>query len=47
VLSTLGDGSIVAAREGNILVTAFHPELTEDDRVHRLFVDMPPGVPAQ
>ena len=47
VLSTLGDGAIVAAREGNVLVTAFHPELTEDDRVHRLFVDMPRGVPAR
>jgi len=30
----------VAARQGNLLVTAFHPELTDDTRVHALFVDM-------
>ena len=30
----------VAARQGNMLVTAFHPELTDDRRVHALFVDM-------
>ena len=41
VLATLPDGNIVAARQGNILVTAFHPELTHDDRIHRAFVDMP------
>jgi 5'-phosphate synthase pdxT subunit len=40
VLARLDDGTIVAAREGAILVTAFHPELTPDDRFHRLFVDM-------
>lgn len=34
------DGRIVAARQGNQLVTAFHPELTEDTRVHKLFVDI-------
>jgi 5'-phosphate synthase pdxT subunit len=44
VLATLPDGTIVAARQDNMLVTAFHPELTRDDRVHRLFVDMPVGV---
>lgn len=37
-LATLADGSVVAAREGNILVTSFHPELTRDDRFHRLFL---------
>lgn len=37
VLSEL-DGHIVAARQDNQLVTAFHPELTEDLRVHRYFV---------
>lgn len=31
---------IVAARYGKHLVTAFHPELTEDRRIHRLFVEM-------
>ncbi len=33
------DGNIVAARQKNILVTAFHPELTEDLRVHRYFLE--------
>jgi 5'-phosphate synthase pdxT subunit len=34
------DGHPVAAREGNRLVVAFHPELTGDDRVHELFMSM-------
>lgn len=34
------DGRIVAARQGNQLVTAFHPELTEDVRVHGYFLNM-------
>lgn len=34
------DGRIVAARQGNQLVTAFHPELTEDVRVHEYFLNM-------
>ena len=33
-------GRIVAVRQGPALATAFHPELTGDPRVHRLFVDM-------
>ena len=33
-------GHIVAARQGNRLVTAFHPELTEDIRVHARFLEM-------
>jgi 5'-phosphate synthase pdxT subunit len=40
VLSTLDDGAIVAAREGNMLGTSFHPELTRDSRVHKLFLDL-------
>lgn len=40
VLGRLDDGTIVAARQGNMLATAFHPELTGDSRVHRLFVEM-------
>jgi 5'-phosphate synthase pdxT subunit len=40
VLATLDDGRIVAAREGNLLATSFHPELTADDRLHRYFVDV-------
>lgn len=33
------DGHVVAAREGLVLATAFHPELTGDPRFHRYFVD--------
>lgn len=33
------DGHIVAAREGRLLSTTFHPELTGDPRVHRFFVE--------
>jgi 5'-phosphate synthase pdxT subunit len=39
VLASLG-GKPVLARQGNMLVSAFHPELTADDRVHRYFVEM-------
>ncbi len=39
VLACLEGGTIVAARQGNLLATAFHPELTDDDRFHRLFLD--------
>ena len=38
VLATAG-GHIVAAKEGNQLVTAFHPELNDDTSVHRYFID--------
>ncbi len=38
-LATVG-GHIVAARQGNQLVTAFHPELDTDTRVHAYFLDM-------
>mgnify|MGYP002514446090 FL=1 len=34
------DGKAVAARQKNMLVTAFHPELTDDTRVHQMFIDM-------
>ncbi len=43
VLSELGDGRPVAVREGGLLATAFHPELTADSRMHRLFADMAGG----
>jgi 5'-phosphate synthase pdxT subunit len=33
-------GRIVAVRQGSLLATSFHPELTGDDRVHRYFVDL-------
>ncbi|MGQ9849101.1 MAG: pyridoxal 5'-phosphate synthase glutaminase subunit PdxT [Aggregatilineaceae bacterium] len=38
VLARLEDGSIVAARQGHWLATAFHPELTGDPRFHRYFL---------
>ena len=34
------DGRIVAVRQGVVLATSFHPEITGDDRVHRYFVDL-------
>lgn len=36
----INDNRIVAAREKNMLVTSFHPELTDDIRIHRYFLDM-------
>ncbi|MET8009660.1 pyridoxal 5'-phosphate synthase glutaminase subunit PdxT [Streptomyces sp. NPDC005271] len=39
VLATYG-GHTVAVRQGSVLATSFHPELTGDHRVHALFVDM-------
>ena len=36
----LGTGRIVAVRQGQLLATAFHPELTQDRRIHQLFVDI-------
>ena len=40
VLAALPDGRIVAVREGHMLATSFHPELTDDTRMHGLFVEM-------
>jgi 5'-phosphate synthase pdxT subunit len=40
VLATLPDGEIVAARQGNLLATSFHPELGGDPRIHRYFADI-------
>ena len=37
VLAELPDGRPVAVRQGTLMATAFHPELTDDDRVHDLF----------
>lgn len=39
VLSVV-NGNIVAARERNMLVTSFHPELNSDTRIHQYFLDM-------
>ena len=40
VLARTADGRIVAARQGHLLATSFHPELGEDLRLHRLFLNM-------
>ena len=40
ILSQLHDGRIVAVRQGNLLGISFHPEVTGEDRIHALFVDM-------
>lgn len=39
-LAHLPDGRIVAARQGHWLATAFHPELSGDDRFHRYFLEL-------
>ncbi|HYL80458.1 MAG TPA: pyridoxal 5'-phosphate synthase glutaminase subunit PdxT [Candidatus Acidoferrum sp.] len=39
VLARLHNGTPVAARQGRLLATAFHPELTADDRLHRFFLE--------
>jgi 5'-phosphate synthase pdxT subunit len=38
-LATLPDGRVVAARQGNLLATAFHPELTPDTSLHGWFIE--------
>jgi 5'-phosphate synthase pdxT subunit len=40
ILSQLDDGRIVAAQQGRWLATSFHPELTDDDRFHRYFIEL-------
>ena len=40
ILARLADGTIVAARQGKLLVSAFHPELTDDLRFHQYFLDI-------
>lgn len=40
VLLSLPDGRIVAARQGHLLATSFHPELTRDSRFHQYFMEM-------
>ena len=48
-LAALSNGQAVAVRQGNLMATAFHPELTDDTRLHQYFLDLaadpagPPG----
>ena len=39
-LAKLPDGRIIAAQQGHLLATSFHPELTGDDRFHRYFIHL-------
>ncbi len=43
ILAQLGYDKIVAARQGQWLATVFHPELTNDNRFHRYFLEMIPS----
>jgi 5'-phosphate synthase pdxT subunit len=43
VLSRLADGTVVAVRQGKLLASAFHPELTDDLRFHQYFLDIVAG----
>ncbi|MBI5032252.1 MAG: pyridoxal 5'-phosphate synthase glutaminase subunit PdxT [Chloroflexi bacterium] len=38
VLAKLDDGTIVAVQQGNLMATSFHPELTQDTRLHRYWL---------
>ncbi len=40
IIASLPDGKTVAARQGNLLVSAFHPELGADPRFHQYYLDM-------
>ena len=40
ILARLADGSGIAARQGKLLASAFHPELTDDLRFHQYFIDI-------
>ena len=43
ILSALPDGRIVAAIQGKLLATSFHPELTQDTRFHEYFLTLAKG----
>ena len=43
IIARLADGTSVAARQGRLLASAFHPELTSDLRFHQYFLDIVPG----
>jgi 5'-phosphate synthase pdxT subunit len=40
VLGALSDGQVVAVRQGNLMGTSFHPEVTDDYRFHSYFLDL-------
>ncbi len=43
ILAELADGTSVAVRQGKLLASAFHPELTDDLRFHQYFLDIVAG----
>lgn len=43
ILARLADGALVAARQGKLLASAFHPELTDDLRFHQYFLKIVAG----
>jgi len=43
ILSRLADDTIVAVRQGKLVASAFHPELADDLRFHRYFLDIVAG----
>jgi 5'-phosphate synthase pdxT subunit len=43
IIARLADGTGVAARQGKFLACAFHPELTDDPRLHKYFLDIVGG----
>ena len=43
ILARLNEATIVAVRQGELLGTAFHPELTDDLRFHQYFLDVVSG----
>jgi len=43
IIARLADGTSVAARQGKLLASAFHPELTDDLRFHQYFLDIVTG----
>lgn len=40
ILASIGEGKIVAAQQGHLLATSFHPELTPDTRFHEYFLSL-------
>ena len=44
VLAALPDGGVVGVRQGNLMGISFHPEVTGEDRIHRLFADIVAGL---
>ena len=46
ILASMEDGTIVAAQQGHLLATSFHPELNQDDRFHEYFLTLVDSLPS-